>query len=84
MSAGLAVVVTAVGGVPGIVTDGVEGLVVEPGRPELLAEAIATVATDESLRSRLGDAARVRSRDFDVARAVEVIEAAYTRMLKER
>ena len=33
MSAGLAVVVTAVGGVPGIVTDGVEGFLVLPATP---------------------------------------------------
>ncbi len=84
MSAGLAVVVTAVGGVPGIVTDGVEGFVVTPGRPELLAQALERVASDPALRSRLGDAARVRSEDFDVARAVAVIEAAYSRILEDR
>ncbi len=84
MSAGLPVVVTAVGGVPGIVTDGVEGLVVPPGRPELLAQALVLVMSDQPLRSRLAVAARARSEDFDVARAVAVIEAAYAKILEER
>jgi glycosyltransferase involved in cell wall biosynthesis len=84
MSAGLPVVVTAVGGVPDIVSDGVEGLVVAPGRPDLLAAAVARLASDPRLRARLGEAAQLRSQDFDVSRAVEAIEAAYTRILKER
>ena len=84
MSAGLPVVVTAVGGVPDIVSDGVQGLVVAPGRPDLLAAAVARLAADPSLRARLGEAAQLRSRDFDVARAVETIEAAYIRILKDR
>ena len=84
MSAGLAVVVTAVGGVPGVVTDGVEGFVVAPGDAEALADAVTTVAADEPLRRRLGAAARARSVEFDVRHAAATIEAIYTELLAGR
>ncbi len=42
LALGLPVAATAVGGIPEAVTDGVEGLLVPPTRPEALADAIAT------------------------------------------
>lgn len=84
MSAGLAVVVTAVGGVPGIVTDGVEGFVVAPGDADALAGAVTRVAADEPLRRRLGAAARARSVEFDVRHASGTIESIYAELLARR
>jgi glycosyltransferase involved in cell wall biosynthesis len=51
-------VVTRVGGLPEAVDDGVSGLVVEPGDPVALADAIVRVLRDEGLRRRLGEGAR--------------------------
>ena len=76
-SVGLAIVATAVGGVPQVLTDGVDGLVVPPDSPPALADAIARVATDADLRARLGLAARSRSTMFDVASASREIESVY-------
>jgi glycosyltransferase involved in cell wall biosynthesis len=84
MSAGLPVVATAVGGVPGVVRDGVEGFIVPPGRDDLMADALERMVRDVELRTRMGVAARERSAQFDVARAVHVIEDTYTRLLAER
>ncbi len=63
------VVATRVGGVPEIIRDGVDGLLVEPDRPEELAKALERVLVDEELRARLVEngAQRVRQR-FTVAR----------------
>jgi glycosyltransferase involved in cell wall biosynthesis len=84
MSAGLPVVATIVGGVPDVVTDGVEGLLVPPQRPDLLAEAVGRVARDPSLRARLGAASLARSAVFDVRNASRAIEAVYAELLADR
>ena len=46
---------TAVGGVPEVVSDGENGLLVPPGDPAALAAAIARLFDDEALRQRLAD-----------------------------
>lgn len=58
MAAGSAVVFTPVGGIPSIMRDGENGLLVEPGDVEGLAGAIGRLLTDESLRATLGAEAR--------------------------
>ncbi len=84
MSAGLPVVATIVGGVPDIVTDDVEGLLVPPGRPELLARALQRVADDAPLRARLAAASSTRSEGFDVRVAARAIESVYDELLGAR
>ena len=80
-AAGLPVVATAVGGVPQQVVDGREGLLVPPRDPLALAEALVTVARDASLRARLGAAARERTADYDIRRAVAEQERRYAEVL---
>jgi glycosyltransferase involved in cell wall biosynthesis len=53
MSNGLAVVASNVGGIPEIVTDTVNGLLVPPGDAAALAGALNRLADDEELRQRL-------------------------------
>ena len=60
MSWSIPVVATAVGGIPEIVTDGGEGLLVQPGDPIGLAGAINRLLDDAALRSALGGAGRRR------------------------
>ena len=49
---------TRVGGVPDVVIDGVNGLLVPPNDADAFANAIATLARDETLRARLAANAR--------------------------
>lgn len=60
MAHGLPVVATAVGGVPEVVRDGVEGLLVPVDDPDALGAALRRLRDDPRLRRRLGTAARER------------------------
>ena len=55
---GRAVVATDAGGIPDLVTHGVEGLLVPPGDVAALAAALDRVLLDRGLAERLGEAAR--------------------------
>lgn len=58
--------------VPFVNQDGVTGLTVPPGDASTLAEALATLVADESLRKRLGNQARERAvADFTIDRMVD-------------
>ncbi|MGN6586382.1 MAG: glycosyltransferase family 4 protein [Solirubrobacterales bacterium] len=81
MSQGLAIVATAVGGVPDVVTDRVEALVVEPGDPDALATALGEIGADPELRRRLGEAAQRRSAEFSPEAVAERIERIYRALL---
>jgi glycosyltransferase involved in cell wall biosynthesis len=84
MTLGLPVVATDVGGIPECVTDGVEGLLVPPDRPDLLAGALGALIGDPERRATMGRSARRRAEGFDIARATEDIEALYQRLARER
>lgn len=58
MARGLPVVSTRLTGIPELVHDGDNGLLVAPNQPEELAAALARVLDDADLRRRLGEAAR--------------------------
>lgn len=83
-SVGAAVVATAVGGVPQVIADGENGLLVPPGDPGRLADALSRMCGDAGLRHRLGLQAMIRSTQFDVARASHEIEGIYRRVLGQR
>jgi glycosyltransferase involved in cell wall biosynthesis len=57
LAAGTPVISTAVGGVPEVVHDGENGILVPPGDPQALADAIRRFLADDALRRRLADAA---------------------------
>jgi len=63
MAADVPVVATAVSGIPEVVTDGQTGRLVPQKRPDLLADALAQLLTDPTLRSRLGQAGRRHVRE---------------------
>jgi len=75
------IVATTAGGIPEIVEDGVNGLLVPPRDARALADAIVRALRDASLRQRFGTAglARVKAR-FTVERMVELTAAVYARV----
>lgn len=83
-SVGVPVVATAVGGVPTVLADGMDAIVVPPGDPEALASALQQLATDVELRQRLGEAARDKSTVFDVTTATRRVEDVYRQLAAGR
>jgi glycosyltransferase involved in cell wall biosynthesis len=77
-SCGVPVVATRVGAVGDAVEDGVTGLLVEPDRPDAIAEAVLKLLTDAPLRLRLGEAGRAAALErFDAERAADTYVSAY-------
>ena len=80
MAAGRAVVASRVGGVPELVLEGENGLLVEPGEPKALFEALLELSGNPGEAARLGQngAKRVRAFDWDsiAKQYIEVYEAA--------
>ncbi|MEG7982419.1 glycosyltransferase, partial [Listeria monocytogenes] len=58
MALSLPVVVTRAGGVPELVDDGADGLLVDVRSPSLIADAIAKIANDPALAARMGSSGR--------------------------
>jgi glycosyltransferase involved in cell wall biosynthesis len=58
MQAGLPIVTTNVGGIPELITNGIEGILVEPQNSDALANAIVNLINNNELGIKLGEAAR--------------------------
>jgi glycosyltransferase involved in cell wall biosynthesis/serine acetyltransferase len=79
MASGLATVATAVGGVPEVIRNETDGLLVPPRDPDALAGAVVRLLDDEQLRTRLGRAARSGVvENFDFAAVVSSLRLLYS------
>lgn len=77
MQAGLPIVASKTGGIPDVIEDGVNGMLVPPGDPEALAHAIGRLLTDRDLARQLSEAAQERSKDYDWEVLAERVLAVY-------
>lgn len=72
MAYGIAPIVTNVGGLPELVTDGESGYVIEPNDPQALAEKIIALYKNPKTKKRLGKNARRRiNTHFNINTTVE-------------
>ena len=75
------IVAASAGGIPEIVEDGVNGLLVPPRDHHAMAQAIERLLGDDGLRGRMGDAGLARLRErFTVERMVAETAAVYARL----
>jgi glycosyltransferase involved in cell wall biosynthesis len=84
MSAGRPVIASNIGGLPDIIRDDKDGILVEPGDVEGLRAALVRVITDAALRSRLRAAAKRRAAKFAADLIVPAVEDAYEDVLAKR
>jgi glycosyltransferase involved in cell wall biosynthesis len=85
MVMGVPVVATTVGGITEVVTDGTDGLLVEPRQPPAWAAAVAGLLSDPARRTAMGARGRERAlRDYAPERIRDEIVAVYERALRTR
>jgi glycosyltransferase involved in cell wall biosynthesis len=78
MTAGVPLIATQAGGVPEIITDGVNGLLVPPGDVQLLADALERLIQDELLRQELSKQGRkIVAEKFSLERHLVSLEDHY-------
>jgi glycosyltransferase involved in cell wall biosynthesis len=83
MAAGKPVIATPVGGVPEIIEDGINGLLVSPRSPNDLAEAIITLLQNPKKAKSMGDAGRKKVDEYSVEAMVQKTENLYRQLIQE-
>jgi glycosyltransferase involved in cell wall biosynthesis len=83
MAAGTPLVATAVGGLRELVESGETGLLVKPGDPSALREALANVIRQPELGQRLAAAAKARLEPFRITSVAERFANFYEELLTE-
>ena len=79
---GVPIVATRAGGIPEIVRDGENGVLVEPGDRTALARAISSLLADPDRARRLGRSGRrIVEADFSLARMASATRAVYRDVL---
>jgi glycosyltransferase involved in cell wall biosynthesis len=84
MAWGLPVIVTPVGGIPEVIIDRQNGLLVEPGIQDQLVEAMQSLIRDESLRLSLGAAGRNSVKDFNIHNYMESLSDLYASAIQKK
>jgi glycosyltransferase involved in cell wall biosynthesis len=77
LAAGTPVVASRVGGLPEIVRDGVDGVLVGPGDPAALAATVRELLEDDARREAMAASARSGASRFAPAVVAEAVDAVY-------
>ena len=82
MACGAPVVTTPISGIPEIVRDGVNGLLVAPDEPEALADAVLRLRDDRALAQQISEQARATvRREFDGERLAGTLQALFAEVV---
>jgi glycosyltransferase involved in cell wall biosynthesis len=74
MALGLRVITTKVGSLPELITDGQEGILVEPNDKEALKQGILKILTDDNFRQTLVQNAYQKSKQFSLQNTIDKLE----------
>jgi glycosyltransferase involved in cell wall biosynthesis len=84
LASGTPAVVTAVGGMPGVVRDNDNGRLVPPGDPVAVAAALLPLLQDATMHQRLSMNALNSSSTNDISHAARTIEDRYVELVRLR
>lgn len=84
MSMERAIVATRVGGLPELVTDGLDGILVEPNNPRELSKAMGNILENPELKKKLGQNARKKAvEQFSIDTMIRKYEELYLQMYQQ-
>jgi glycosyltransferase involved in cell wall biosynthesis len=84
MACGIPVVASAVGGVPDVIQSGKNGILVSPGKPEELKEAIVHLLENKSLQKNLSQEAQITIKmNYNIEHWAKRIEEQYDILLQK-
>jgi glycosyltransferase involved in cell wall biosynthesis len=83
MASGKPVVASNVGGIPDLIKDKKNGLLVKPGDEEALANAVLVLLNDPEKARRMGKRGRNRCRDFSLDAMLQKIDMLYQDLLDQ-
>lgn len=81
LACGVIVVSTNVGGIPYLVEDGRQALLVAPKRPDLIAEKLSQIVLDRRLRQKLSDNGFQLVSQFSPLSVVPMLESLYQKLV---
>ena len=84
MAAGLPVVATRVGGIPQLITDGEQGVLVRPRDVDQLTRELLRLALDDGERARFAAAGPPRAEQFGIQAAADTLAGHYRRLAGRR
>jgi len=83
MSAGIPLVASDIPGFRRVVTSGQDGLLVAPGSPEEIADAVVRIASDPAMAARMTAAGREKALAYDWKAVTGRLEESFRRVLEE-
>jgi glycosyltransferase involved in cell wall biosynthesis len=83
MATGLPIVASSVGGIPDLVKDGENGLLVPPADASALEKAFSDLLTDKEKRNRMGEAGKKMCLPYSAEAMVEQIDDLYKDLLEK-
>lgn len=82
MACGLPIIATRVGGLPDLVSDGINGMLVDAGRPDQLVAALEYLSTNSELRSSMQrKSAQIAFENYEIETIVPRLVNIYTEAL---
>ncbi len=85
MSAGVAVVASTAGGIPDAITDKEEGLLIEAGDVDALADALTSLLADDNIRVKYANAAKQKyQHNFSPAVIIPQLKDIYKELLEAK
>lgn len=82
MACSLPIVASKVGGVPAVVKDGENGLLVQPRDLEVLANAVIHLLDNEDVREKMGKDGRKKVEEYSWEKVAEDMEKVYLSLIK--
>jgi phosphatidylinositol alpha-mannosyltransferase len=84
MATGKPIVASDIPGYAGLVTNGVEGLLVKPGDEKAFSGALLQLLQDESMRKAMGEKGKLKAKDYSWEVIAQKVMSYYQKLLQDR